>query len=721
MKKALFALFILMTPFISKSKENLDVLTKWLEYTDNRNSLYHYFANMAYDSLTARKSIISQLQTEADWIKRQHSVRRKLYSIIGPFPDKKPLNARVVGHLQRPEFKVEKIIFESQPNFYVTGCIFIPEHRQQPAPTIIYCSGHTVDGFRSETYQKVILNLTLKGFIVFAFDPVGQGERLQYFDPVSGESAVGGPTKEHSYPGAQCFIAGSSLAMHMIWDGIRAVDYLLTRPEVDAKRIGITGRSGGGTQSSYIAAFDERIYAAAPECYITNFTRLLQSIGLQDAEQNFPLGIKMGIDHGDLIEVRAPKPTLLIGTTRDFFSVQGLIETFAEAKSAYSLLGGERSLQLALDDSTHASTQKNREAMYDFFQQHLKAPGDPSEVNVHPFKNEELFATSSGQLTTSLGGETIFSLNKKRARTSRNLVIRQQKKTERIKRLEETMCLLLPSGPLDPVFAGRRNCANFAIEKYFIDQTTYAMPFIIIRPLHNSRFKPVLWLSPCGKERANENWTLVNKLVKAGWSIVFPDLIGTGECGPGDFHGDAYTFKQGKGAYNIWFFGLQMGESIVRVRAREVLLLQHYLQQRAGASTLIPAIAEGIMGPVLQHAATAEPEIAPVILVNSLSSIAAILDNEYYFPELIHGVDPFLWPKVDLTDLNSALVPRGLVMINPLDHLGRPITQEQAENIFSLAKSIDEQLPKQRLQIICKTNNIDQIIYDLLHEAKQQN
>ena len=122
------------------------------------------------------------------------------------------------------------------------------------------------------------MNLVRKNFLVFAFDPVGQGERLEYYNPETKKSIVGGPTTEHSYPGTQAFITGSSQARYMIWDGIRAVDYLLSRKEVDPERIGITGRSGGGTQSAYIAAMDERIYAAAPECYITNFTRLFQTI-----------------------------------------------------------------------------------------------------------------------------------------------------------------------------------------------------------------------------------------------------------------------------------------------------------------------------------------------------------------------------------------------------------------------------------------------------------
>jgi cephalosporin-C deacetylase-like acetyl esterase len=121
-------------------------------------------------------------------------------------------------------------------------------------------------------------------------------------------------------------LTGTSLTDYFIWDGIRALDYLETRPEVDMRRIGITGRSGGGTQAAQIAACDNRIYAAAPENYITTFKRLLQSIGPQDAEQNPYNAIAKGFDLPDFLHIRAPKPTLMLTTSNDFFSIQGARE-----------------------------------------------------------------------------------------------------------------------------------------------------------------------------------------------------------------------------------------------------------------------------------------------------------------------------------------------------------------------------------------------------------
>jgi len=258
-----------------------------------------------------------------------------------------------------------------------------------------------------------LLNLVKKGFIVLAFDPIGQGERLQYLNPQTGESVIGSPTKEHSYPSPQVFLLGKSIARYFIWDGIRGIDYLVSRPEVDSKRIGVHGLSGGGTQTAYISALDERVLASASAGYITSYRRLLESMGVGDAEQNFYHGISSGIDHADFIEVRAPKPTLIMATTRDFFSIQGSRETYAEVKRIYNLFGKPDNIEITEDDFGHGYTKKNREAMYAFFQKHLRLPGSSTEEDVEFPTALELQKTTTGQLASSLEGETVFSLNHK--------------------------------------------------------------------------------------------------------------------------------------------------------------------------------------------------------------------------------------------------------------------------------------------------------------------
>ncbi|NOY96163.1 MAG: prolyl oligopeptidase family serine peptidase, partial [Chlorobi bacterium] len=385
----------LISPLVAQ-EENLNVLEDWVEWSNGANMLPLHLGEQAYKLLDRREQEISLLKDEKDWLARQKKVKGLLMDAVGPFPEKSPLNPKVTGVIYRDGYRVEKIIYESLPGLYVTSCLFIPEGVQGKRPAILYASGHSDIAFRSETYQHIIINLVKKGFIVFATDPFGQGERIQYYDPEKKASSIGNSSSEHTYVGNQCLISGVTTARYSVWDCIRAIDYLCTRKEVDTERIGMTGRSGGGMQTAYVCAFDERLAAAAPECYITSFRRLFESIMPQDAEQNFFHGIAYGIDHADLLEVRAPRPTLIIATTRDFFSIQGARETYAEVKKAYKAFGVEDNLRMTEDDNVHKSTKKNREAMYAFFQETLNLPGSSADEDVEIMDEKELFVTPTG-------------------------------------------------------------------------------------------------------------------------------------------------------------------------------------------------------------------------------------------------------------------------------------------------------------------------------------
>jgi hypothetical protein len=669
-------LAVLFYPPVTLNAQNeTDVITNdWLQYTDAPNSLYHYLAGEAYDILAKRSETIGTLHSLDEWQQRQKKVRETLLDIVGPFPEKTPLNAKIMRSIERDSFRLEHIVFESQPGFYVTSSLFIPGHlkKNRKAPAVIYCSGHSVDGYRSEVYQHVILNLVRKGFVVFAFDPVGQGERLEYYDPKTGKSIVGGPTTEHSYPGTQAFIAGSSEARYMIWDGIRAVDYLFSRKEVDPDRIGITGRSGGGTQSAYIAAMDERIYAAAPECYITNFTRLLQTIGNQDAEQNLFNEISRGIDHGDLLAVRAPKPALMITTTRDIFSIQGAMETEKEVSLVYKSYGMEDNFGRSEDDSSHASTRKNREAMYAFFQKHLNNPGNPADEKVKILSTEEMRVTGTGQVSTSLGGETVFTLNRAE---SEKLEVKLQSlrlDPEKFAPMAVSSAMRLsgyrePSASDEPVLAGRYRKEGYIIEKYFVKgEGNYIIPYLLLSPDVKS-LKALLYLNPTGKSSGGSAGGDLEWFVRHGFTVLAPDLIGTGEMGPGVFRGDAYI--EG-GSHNLWYASMLIGRSIVGIRVSDVIKLTRLLEKTCNVSEIY-AVSRNEMAPVILHAAAFEKSITGIALIEPFSSYISIVRNHFYTSAFIPGVVPGALKEYDLPDIAAALAPRRLLMAGVSDGNGK--------------------------------------------------
>jgi len=657
------------------SQDPTDIIKgKWLIHTDAQNSLYNHLTEQAYNLLEQRSGALSAITTAGEWTERQKFIKNTLNEIAGPFPDRTPLNANVVRTIDKKSYRIEHIIFESQPGFYVTSSMFLPSGIKKGSrlPAVIYCSGHSEEGYRSAVYQHVILNLVKKGFIVFAFDPVGQGERLEYYDPATGKSSVGGPTREHSYPGAQAFITGSSQAKYMIWDGIRAVDYLLTRKEVDPSRIGITGRSGGGTQSAYIAAFDERIYAAAPENYITNYKRLLESIGPQDAEQNLFHSISEGLDHPDFLIVRAPKPALMITTTGDMFSIQGAIETEREVTRIYKALGKPGNFSRVEDDAGHASTLKNREAMYAFFQEHLKNPGSPADEVIPLPGPDELRVTGTGQVSTSLKSETVFSLNRKEAGLKENILKELRDNDQNFQVLAVNSAKDLsgyrqPEPVDEPVFSGRIIREGYSIDKYFVKgEGDYIIPYLLFIP-ENPGHDYLIYLHPAGKSAEASPGGEIGKFIKKGFTVLAPDLLGAGEMGPGSLKGDA-SFDGV--SHNVWYASMLIGRSITGIQAGDVVRLA-MLIKRSDSDATVAGFARKEMSSVLLHSAAFSQTIERVILAEPFSSFNSIVSQRFYKHSFILTTVPGAPGRYDLPDLAASLAPRRLIIAGPTDGNGK--------------------------------------------------
>jgi hypothetical protein len=263
---------------MAQQSEDLNFASGLEQFQNIRRMLPSYLNNIGLRMLEERKHRVEHLATIEDVNRRRTYLREQMLEDLGGFPDRTPLNARVVGVLERTGYRIEKIIFDSQPHFYVTANLYLPTTGRPPYPAILFPLGHERGGKTNPTWQQMLGSLATKGFVALAWDPVGQGERLQIFDEDLRESKVGNSTTEHTVVGTQCMLVGDHLARYTIWDGMRALDYLLSRKEVDPARIGLTGNSGGGTHTAYIAALDDRIQVAAPSCYITSWHLMLDTI-----------------------------------------------------------------------------------------------------------------------------------------------------------------------------------------------------------------------------------------------------------------------------------------------------------------------------------------------------------------------------------------------------------------------------------------------------------
>jgi cephalosporin-C deacetylase-like acetyl esterase len=664
-------------------EENLAVLDGWVGHLDAPHSLYRTLFREARAQLAARAEHVAQLETAEDWRARQERVRQLLLEMFGPFPERTSLNARTVGVLQKDGYRVEKLVYESMPEVYVTAALFIPDDLDGPAPGILYSSGHTEPAFRSPQYQTVILNLVRKGFVVLAYDPISQGERLQYYETGMRDSRVGPPSREHSYAGAQGFVAGVPLHRYMIWDGIRGVDYLLSRDEVDPDRIGAHGRSGGGTQTALIAAVDARIRASATEAWLTTLSRLLESIGPQDSEQIFPGAPPAGLDLADFVTVRAPRPGLIVATTRDIFSIDGTREVYREARRAYAALGAPDAIGLAEADQIHATALENREAVYRFFQDALDQPGDPREETVDLVDPAELRVTETGQVATSLGGKTVFDLvqdelgpglarlEEERARST------AAELAERVEAARD-LAAFEPPTSAPAVFTGRYRRDGYAVERYFLEAPDYPIPFLLFVPDTPGPHPGFVYLDPEGKESRAGRGGRLEDLVRQGYAVLAPDVVGMGELGPGAYEGHGYEFRVGRGSYAIWHMAVFQGRSLVGMRAMDAARCVAFLSDHPDVEGEgVTLLGEGGLATVALHAAAFDETIRRLVLVEPLLSYEAVVASRYYDPGLIHETVAGALPRYDLPDLVASLDPRPVLLVDPRNELGRPASRDE--------------------------------------------
>jgi dienelactone hydrolase len=399
-----------------------------------RLELTLYLNNLAYQKTAARRIAIAGITTQAQAEARQAEVRKKILTLIGGLPAKTPLNAKTLGRVQAHGFHIEKVIFDSQPNFPVTALLYLPDTppdgKTNKFPAIVVAPGQGIQGkagdyIFSSTFAR-------NGFAVLDYDPIGQGERLEYQNPETGASYLRGATSataEHGEAGLQPTLIGDAVSRYFIWDGMRAVDYLQSRPEIDPDRIGAFGCSGGGTITAMFTALDPRLKSIGVACFTTNFDTMLPAIGPQDAEQSIPGFISSGLDIPDWAELVAPRPYAIIATYADMFPFAGAQQTEDEVRRFYKLFGANEQLEFFTGPGPHGAILPIFPNILSFFLRHLQPSADashpilpvaltPEQRRAPPADLPKDFyqVTATGQVATSYpGSETIRTLNLKRA------------------------------------------------------------------------------------------------------------------------------------------------------------------------------------------------------------------------------------------------------------------------------------------------------------------
>ncbi|PYI55483.1 alpha/beta hydrolase [Paenibacillus flagellatus] len=344
-----------------------------------------------------------EIRTVGEMDARRKRMRDKLIESVGGLPSSDhPLRPVVTGTTRFDGFRVENVVFESRPSTYVTANLYVPDGLNGPTAAVLFLCGHADEAKAYPRYQSVCRRLTAEGLVVLAVDPIGQGERLSYYDRGGGEPDVGCGTKEHDHAGSQCLPLGDGIARYFIHDAMRAIDYLASRPEVDPARIGVTGNSGGGLQTTLVMVCDPRVAAAAPGTFVMNRESYLYAGQAQDAEQIWRGMTKLGFDHEDLVMAMAPRPVIVLAATSDFFPIEGTRRTVARTRRFWDMYGVPNMPALAEDRSVHQYSPPLADAAAAFFAEHLLGRKDQGRPRVFPEPSPEdaarLSCTASGQV-----------------------------------------------------------------------------------------------------------------------------------------------------------------------------------------------------------------------------------------------------------------------------------------------------------------------------------
>ncbi len=592
----------------------------------------------------------------------QERLRAKFVEAIGGLPERTPLNAHVTGTLSRDGYRVEKVVFESRPKLFVTAALFLPDPARHtpPHPGVLIPCGHADNAKAWETYQTMGASLALNGMAALVFDPIEQGERFQLLD-AAGKPLLGGTTA-HTMVGVGATLVGRSVAQAEIWDGMRALDYLASRPEVDPARLGITGNSGGGTQTSYLMALEPRLKAAAPSCYLTGFKALLATIGPQDGEQNIFGQLAFGMDHADYILMRAPAPFLICAATKDFFDIGGAWETFRYAKRLYTRMGFPERVELMENDAAHNYNTLQRQSVLRWLARWLLGKDEPlEEATIAIFTDEELRATPRGQVMLLPGARTTYDLNADLAAelaAKRAPVWAAASAEERRAKVRAVTGIRplaeIPDPTVEELGEGRVIVTR---------EDGARLPAVVFNTPAIETHGAVLYVDARGKSAA-----LGAGAVNAGpRALCAVDVRGTGETQQTDRPWAAEFGPNLRECMTAYL----LGRSYVAMRCEDILVCARAAAAFTPTHT-VDLVAAGEVGVPALHAAALEPQLfASVRIVRSLVSWTSVIECRTHRDQLVNAVHGAL-AVYDLPDL-AAMLGDKVKIEEPLDARGAPV------------------------------------------------
>ena len=534
-----------------------------------------------------------KVKTPEEMAARQKAMRASFLEALGGLPERTPLQARTTGTINLEDgIRIEKVLFASQPGFWVSGNVYVPRADagfRKPYPALLVPCGHTDNGKAAASYQYAGIAGARAGFVTLVYDPVDQGERVASPDRVS--------WRGHNWGGALADRLGWSFARIRVWDAMRALDYLETRPDIDAKALGCMGNSGGGNVTAFLQAVDPRLAATAPAGYICSFSRAAEkaSIGPGDACQNIFGQLTFGLNHASFCLMSAPLPVRVQAYRGDIvFPFDGTRHTVELAEGVMSRLGWGDRFGMTDMEGGHSWYEGSRASSIDWMKRWLC--GDAAAL---ARTTEEYRALNKGfdkktsdcgpgkSDGSSCGGGGVLSLPGERTvydvmRDDLKAAIRARKGKVKPADVRRIAGIAEPGAvPLRRIGISEETRGDVRIvREAYVRPDGLKLPAVVFIPAKISG-APVIALNAAARKNSAE---AVAKYVAAGRPVMSIDLTGTGEIGQyGRKNGGSYYSRKGRDEeLSVLLYAL--GQSLVGRQAAELQEVALDLKRRFGAS-----------------------------------------------------------------------------------------------------------------------------------------
>jgi dienelactone hydrolase len=608
--------------------------------------------------------------TLVEWERRRAELRRQLQAAWGEFPAEPcALEPRVLGTLPRDGYRVEKVIFQTRPGIWMTANAYVPASSGK-SPAVLVVHGHWRGAKQDPVVQARCLGLVKLGFFVLAVDAFGSGER-----------GVGTALGEYhgDMVAATLLPVGLPLCGLQVYENQRAVDYLLTRPEVDGRQIGITGASGGGNQTMYAGAWDERFTGVVPVCSVGNYQAYL---GAACCMCEVVPGALRFTEEGNVLGLTAPRGLMVVNATRDAvqFSVAEARKSLAWAQPIFGLYGRADHLKHAVFESPHDYNQAMRETMYGWMTLHVKGSGDGSPIP------EPAITTEDPESLRCYSGDTrpadFVTIPQFAAAEGNRLLQRHappkdaaQWQMQRAAILDGLKTCLFGTAP--PV-AKQPALVQAATAEQVGTMTFQPEPGIRLvarqEPIASAIRKLAIVLDLDGGEKAAAN-PLAAGLRKRGWSVLTLDLRATGKLAPPNERiGRAPDHNTAE--WSLWLGRPLLGQWVIDVRR----LLDAIQERDRRLPDEILVAGTGPAGVVAIGSAAVDARISRVAAMGMLASY--VTREPYQGQRLGILVPGILRDAGDIPHLAALVAPRPVVIAGGVTGGGQSLDAASLEAAF---------------------------------------